>query len=114
MQDMYEEKDRQIEEATEKIFMAIFELPPKERSKFFIMVDCHRSPAEVETEEALRTLLNLVARFLAYTWIGNRIFACVFHALHFRKSMDRKDLAIWLLSLSWLFLCANLLLQQLY
>jgi hypothetical protein len=114
MQDMYEEKDRQIEEATEKIFMAIFELPPKKRSKFFFMADCHRSPAEQETKEALRTLLSLVARFLAYTWIGNLIFACFFHALHFRKTMDRTVLAIWLLSLSLLLLCANLLLHQLY
>jgi hypothetical protein len=113
MQNINENKDQHIEEATEKIFAAIFEMPPKERSKFFLMADCHRSPAELETEEALRTLLNMVAQFLAYTWIGNRIFSCFFHALRFRKSMNRTDLAIWLLSLSWFFLCVNLLLQQL-
>ena len=69
MQNINKNKDRQIEEATEKIFMAIFELPPKERSRFFLMADRHRSPAELETEEVLCTLLNLVARFLGYTWI---------------------------------------------
>jgi hypothetical protein len=107
-------RDPQTEEATKKILTAIFDLPPKERSKCFLTADGHRSTVEQETEEALRTLLNLVAHFLAFTWIGNRIFACFFHALHFHKTMDRTVLAIWLLSLSCLLLCANLLLQPLY